>query len=105
MRSRRSNPSWMRASAREANPIAAVAIVAVVCALIIAFGWWAYTEDQKWQRHCTGELHGSVQTQHWSGYGFHTGSSGKMVYGYYSTSTTVCRLTSGPNAGAIVDTE
>lgn len=77
----------------------------VVIALAIVAIVYAYRAHEGWKQNCVHALHGVVQTQTWSGYGYHTDPSGKMVYGYYSTSTTVCRLTTGPNAGTIVDTE
>lgn len=89
----------MRAFLTVAGVVLGVALLGL---LVVA----AVMHDQAWQDHCRDELHGAVQTQTWSGYGFHTSTStGKMVYGYYSTSTTVCRLTSGPNAGVVIDTE
>jgi hypothetical protein len=99
----------MEPSRRDANPIwrhAIVGFIAALVALAVAIGISEIIKaDHRWQANCREVLHGAVQTQTWSGYGYHTGSSGQMVYGHYSTSTTVCRLTSGPNAGVIVDTE
>lgn len=93
----------------DANPAYKAILMGFLGAVIVAGLVWAlvlgFQADQRWQAHCRDTLHGAVQTQTWSGYGYHTGSSGKMVYGYYSTQTTVCRLTSGPNAGAVIDTE
>jgi hypothetical protein len=78
-----------------------------VAVLAVVFVVFAVRQHEAWSRNCREVLHGAVQTQTWSGYGYgyHTDSSGNMVYGYYSTSTTVCRLVSGPNAGVIIDTE
>jgi hypothetical protein len=88
---------------------AAAAAVALVIGLVAVGAFFGVREavraDDRWQARCRDAYHGAVQTQTWSGYGFHTNYQGKMVYGYYSTSSTVCRLTSGPNAGVVVDTE
>lgn len=100
----------MRNYRREANPIWRYLLygaIGMTVAVLVAWGAMEIVKaDHRWQERCRNVYHGAVQTQTWSGYGFHTDvATGKMVYGYYSTSTTVCRLVSGPNAGAIVDTE
>ena len=79
----------------------------VVGAIIAGLVWGAfalYQMDQRWKSKCREVYHGVVQEQTWSGYGYHI-VNGKMIYGYYSTTTTVCRLVSGPNAGVVIDTE